>query len=231
MKKSLLILAVLTLAVCALNAQSKKKQKEEPIDNSYQVVNVTNEASVCYDTTSKVFALVCYVTQNNVAKTVQVNLGTEFQDIARNLMASMQSHGVKRRTIDYVLKYFVLYRDMPMENITFTLDYCSDYSLKLNLAANDYEITDIPITFAIADPDGKIKLKQKISLSANQMLKHKDIELIKTMINEEFVKKDAETDFFLKLTTPEITEEQAQTANEQDTKSNKKEKKNKKSKK
>lgn len=225
MKKSLLLFAALVLAVCTLNAQNRKKQKEEPIDNSYQVVNVTNEASVCYDTLSKKFDMVCYVTQNGVAKTVQVTLGTEFPEIVRNLMSSINTHNIKRRTIDYVIKYFVLYREMPMENISFTLDYCSDYALKLNLAASDYEVYNIPVTFAIADPNAKEKLKQKISLSANQLLNEGHIQKIKNLIKDGVVKEDAETAFFMKITTPKVTVEEAQPAT--DNKADKKGKKDK----
>ncbi|MCQ2343811.1 MAG: hypothetical protein MJ002_02670 [Paludibacteraceae bacterium] len=231
MRQTLLLLAALVLSVCTLNAQNRKKQKEEPIDNSYQVVNVTNEASVCYDTLSKKFDMVCYVTQNGEAKTVQVSLGTEFPEIMRNLMSSIKDYNVKRRTVDYVIKYFVLYRDMPMEGITLALDYCTDYALKLNLSVTEYEVRDIPVTFAISDPNGKEKLKQKISLSTAQILKAENIEQVKSLINTGFVKEDAETAFFLKITTPKSAVDQAKPAEKEDGKADKKDKKDKKGKK
>lgn len=198
MKKLLLIAAAMVLVANLASGQSRKK-KVEPVDNSYQVVNVTNEASVCFDTTSKKYDLVVFVYDKGQRKTVQVGLGTEFGEIAANLHAAIRNYNVTPSTVNYVLKYFILYRDMPVGEHVVSLSYCTDYALQLSLALMEYDFESVPITFAISDPNAKIKLKQQISFAQRDVLFRNDLESIKTLIDKGVVKTDQETAFFLKL--------------------------------
>ncbi|MCQ2332176.1 MAG: hypothetical protein MJZ95_03100 [Paludibacteraceae bacterium] len=194
----LVMVMVSSLAFC----QSRKKQ-QAPVDNSYQVVNVTDEASICYDTTYKKYDLVCFVKINGENKTVQVNLGTDFDNVAKTLVESMGKYNVKRATVNAIMKYFIMYREMPVKGFKMTLDYCTDYALQLKIEYIDYEFEKGTVTFAINDPQAKVKLKAQIPFSAGQELSEKDLMLIKSLIDKEVIKSDAETDFFKKILEPE----------------------------
>lgn len=198
MKKVILLACVVLLATGMTFAQSKKK-KAEPVDNSYQVVNVTNEASICYDTTSKKFDLVCFVYQNGERRTVQVGLGTEFGEVAANLHAAIRQYNVTPMTVNYILKYFILQREMPVGEFIASLSYCTDYAMQISVALVDYDFEAVPVTFAIADPAAKLKLKSQISFAQRDVLFRNDLESIKTLIEKGVLKEDQETAFFLKL--------------------------------
>lgn len=197
MKRISFVLVMVMFTALAFG-QSKKKQ-QAPVDNSYQVVNVTDEASICYDTTYKKYDMVCFVKINGEVKTVQINLGTDFENVAKTLVESMSKYNVKRSTINAVFKYFIMQREMPVHGFKMTLDYCTDYALQLRMEYIDYEFEKGTVTFAIDDPQAKEKLKAQVPFSAGQELSNNDLMLIKGLIDKGVIKSNAETDFFNKI--------------------------------
>lgn len=200
MKNYLLIAMVLLFAVASVNGQSKKRQQDEEVsavEESYQVVNVTKEASVCYDTLTKAYDLVCFVNQGNTMKTVNIKLGVTWDEVAASLHKAMTEKNVKFQTIAKVIRYFIMERRMPAGNYTMTVDYCTPYSLKLNVNYADYDFDKIPITFALDDPKGEFTFKDRINFKGE--LTRSDMETIKGMINEEFIKNDVEAEYFIRV--------------------------------
>lgn len=234
MKNCLLIAMALLFAVATVNGQSKKKQQEieEPaVEESYQVVNVTKEASICYDTLTKAYDLVCFVNQGNNQKTINVKLGVTWDEIAASLHKAINEKGVKFPTIAKVIRYLIMERRMPADNHVMTLDYCTPYSLKLNVSLPDYDFDKIPMTFALDNPKGEFTFKDRINFSGE--LNNIDKETIKGMIKEEFIKNDVEAEFFMIVVdgpAPEVVAAPEKPANDKGKKekTNKKEKKSKK---
>lgn len=199
MKNILLIAMAILLSIASVNAQSKKKYQEEepaPVEEAYQVVNVTKEASVCYDTLTKAYDLVCFVNQGNTQKTVNVKLGITWDEIAASLHKAMKEHNVKFPVIAKVIRYLIMERRMPAGNYMMAVDYCTPYSLKLNVDFQDYDFEKVPMTFALQDPKGET-FKDRANLSGN--LTNADKELIRGLINEEFIKNDVEALFFIRV--------------------------------
>ena len=198
MKHYLILAIALLIATATVNGQSKKKdQTPEPIDESYQVVNVTREASVCYDTLTKAYDMVCFVNQGNTKKTVNIKLGKTWDEVAASLHTAMANNNVKFPTVAKVIRYFVMERRMPAGNYTMSLDYCTPYSLKLNVNLNDYGFEKVPMTFALDDPKGEENFKSRVKFSGE--LTKADIETIRGWINEEFITNDVETGFFIRV--------------------------------
>lgn len=190
----------LLFAVASVNGQSKKKQQDEEmsvVEESYQVVNVTKEASVCYDTLTKAYDLVCFVNQGNATKTVNIKLGVTWDEVAASLHKAMNENNVKFQTIAKVIRYLIMERRMPAGNYTMTLDYCTPYSLKLNVSYNDYDFDKIPMTFALENPKGEFTFKDRINFKGE--LTRNDMETIKGMIKEEFIKNDVEAEYFIRV--------------------------------
>lgn len=237
MKNYLLIAMALLFAVASVNGQSKKKQQDEEmsvVEESYQVVNVTKEASVCYDTLTKAYDLVCFVNQGNATKTVNIKLGVTWDEVAASLHKAMNENNVKFQTIAKVIRYFIMERRMPAGNYTMTLDYCTPYSLKLNVSYNDYDFDKIPMTFALENPKGEFTFKDRINFKGE--LTRNDMETIKGMIKEEFIKNDVEAEYFIRVLDgpePEVVAAPDEPANDKSKKekADKKDKKDKKSKK
>jgi len=199
MKQFLLLAMALLISVATVNGQSKKKkhvEDEEPavVEEAYQVVNVTKEASVCYDTLTKAYDLVCFVNQGNTQKTINVKLGVTWDEVAASLHKVMTDHNVKFPTIAKVLRYLIMERRMPVGNYSMTVDYCTPYSLKLNVYLADYDFDKVPMTFALAEPKGET-FKDRTNFSGQ--LSTADKELIKTLIKEEFIKNDVEAQYYL----------------------------------
>lgn len=200
MKNYLLIAMALLFAVASVNGQSKKKQQDEEVsitEESYQVVNVTKEASVCYDTLTKAYDLVCFVNQGNATKTVNIKLGVTWDEVAASLHKAMTENNVKFQTIAKVIRYFIMERRMPAGNYTMTVDYCTPYSLKLNVNYADYDFDKVPMTFALDDPKGEFTFKDRVNFKGE--LTRSDMETIKGMINEEFIKNDVEAEYFIRV--------------------------------
>jgi len=198
MKQTLLIAMALLLTIATVNGQSKKKdQAPAPVDDSYQVVNVTREASVCYDTLTKAYDLVCFVNQGNTQKTINVKLGKTWDEVAASLHKSMTDHNVKFQTIAKVIRYFIMERRMPAGDYTMSLDYVTPYSLKLNVNLNDYGFEKVPMTFALDNPKGAENFKSRVNFSGE--LTKADIETIRGWITEEFITNDVETGFFIRV--------------------------------
>ena len=220
MKHYLLITLTLLLSIATVNGQSKKKnQVEEPIDESYQVVNVTREASVCYDTLTKTYDLVCYITQGNNNKTINIKLGKTWDEVAASLQMSMTNHNVKFMTVAKVLRYLMMERRMPAGNYSMSLDYVTPYSLKLNVNFEDYGFEKVPMTFALEDPKGGETFKDRIHFSGE--LEKTDIETIRSLINEEFIHNDVETGFFIIVLDGPAPEEEVVAAPEKPSKAKK----------
>jgi len=201
MKQTLLIAMALLLSVASLNAQSKKKHHQEeedqaPVLEAYQVVNVTKEASVCYDTLTKAYDLVCFVNQGNTQKTVNVKLGVTWDEVAASLHKAMTDHNIKFPVIAKVIRYFIMERRMPAGNYSMSVDYCTPYSLKLNVYMADYDFDKVPMTFALAEPKGET-FKDRANLSGE--LSSADKELIRNLIKEEFIKNDVEAAYFIRV--------------------------------
>jgi len=189
----------LICTIATVNGQSKKKKHVEEVEpavveEAYQVVNVTKEASVCYDTLTKAYDLVCFVNQGNKQKTINVKLGITWDEVAASLHKVMTDHNVKFSTITKVLRYLIMERRMPVGNYSMTVDYCTPYSLKLNVYLADYDFDKVPMTFAIAEPKGET-FKDRTNFS--DQLSTADKELIKNLIKEEFIKNDVEAQYFL----------------------------------
>ncbi len=200
MKNYLLIAMALLFAVASVNGQSKKKQQDEEVSNteeSYQVVNVTKEASVCYDTLTKAYDMVCFVNQGNTMKTINIKLGVTWDEVAVSLHKAMNENNVKFQTIAKVIRYLIMERRMPAGNYTMTLDYCTPYSLKLNVNYTDYDFDKIPMTFALENPKGEFTFKDRVNFKGE--LTRNDMEAIKGMIKEEFIKNDVEAEYFIRV--------------------------------
>lgn len=199
MRNFLLVAMVLLCTFASVNGQSKKKQQvaEQPEDESYQVVNVTKEASICYDTLTKAYDLVCFINQGNTQKTINVKLGKTWEEIASSLHKVMENNGVKSLTVSKIIRYFIMERRMPAGNYTMTLDYCTPYSLKLNVNYLDYDFDKMPMTFALDNPKGAETFKDKVTF--NGELTAGDKEAIRKMIEEEFITNDVETGYFIRV--------------------------------
>lgn len=200
MKNYLLIAMALLFAVASVNGQSKKKQQDEEmsvVEESYQVVNVTKEASVCYDTLTKAYDMVCFVNQGNTMKTINIKLGVTWDEVAVSLHKAMNENNVKFQTIAKVIRYLIMERRMPAGNYTMTLDYCTPYSLKLNVNYTDYDFDKIPMTFALENPKGEFTFKDRVNFKGE--LTRNDMEAIKGMIKEEFIKNDVEAEYFIRV--------------------------------
>lgn len=207
MKKIVFVMALLAISV-SMFGQGKKNKKEAPVDNSYQTVDVNNEACICYDTTYHKYDMICFVVESGATTaTKQVTLGVEMDEIAQAIVASEGAYGISHATVCDVMKYFILQKQMPVKGLVLAVEYCTDYSMQLKASFMNYGLDNMPITFAIDDPNAKIKLKEAAGFSAGDILSTKDFAKIASLIRNKTIRNDKETDFFLRITKQDIQED------------------------
>lgn len=206
MKKIAFVMVLLALSVSMFG--QKKNKKEAPVDNSYQTVDVNNEACICYDTTYHKYDMICFVVESgNVTSTKQVTLGVEMDDIAQAIVASEGAYGISHATVCDVMKYFILQKQMPVKGFAVAVEYCTDYSMQLKVSFMNYGLDNLPITFAIEDPTAKIKLKEAAGFSAGEILHTNDFAKIAALIRNKTIRNDKETDFFLCITKQNVQDD------------------------